>query len=315
MKKIRSKHIIMFSLIFVLLVSIGIITYAAYTHSLSTQRTIAPYDSSEKFSSNCLRGGDVENNIRTIYVSDVGEDSPNPSTIITVCNYPQGRQILTNSFDITYTLKIEFVEKVNDAYVEVNQASSGYNANIDEDVLSISGSNTSDELESTLTANTISSDVYTLSLSKSFAANHTDLYVLVSAIPDDATLSTLRAIFKADIRLDSVNDQWSGSFMEDGINNPSDYDGYNYIVSGYGSGVFTITWDSSKLSMSYVSLSELLSLEGSTYTEDTENNQNTISFNVDSDVTRRFELQFYKVNIVDETWSDMSLEVLVSSFS
>ena len=52
MKKNRIVYIVVFAVILVLAISIGVITYAAYTHSLHTQRTIAPYDSSEKFSSN-----------------------------------------------------------------------------------------------------------------------------------------------------------------------------------------------------------------------------------------------------------------------
>ena len=315
MKKNRIVYIVVFAVILVLAISIGVITYAAYTHSLHTQRTIAPYDSSEKFSSNVLKSGDVENNVRTIYVAEITETSPNPSAIITVCNYPQGRQTLVSANDITYTFKIEFGELVNDSFeVVTSSALSGYSASINSNTLSIAGSRLNDSLSSTLTGDEISSDVYTLTLSKNFASEKPNLYVLVSAIPNDNSYSTLKAVFKADVRIDSATDQWMGSFIEDNVLNPSDYDGYNYVISGFGSGTFTLSWDNSKLNISYISLNELLGLDNADYVEDNQNHVSTISFSVDSDISSRYEIQFYKINITSETWTQMSSEVVIQSF-
>ena len=315
MKKNRIVYIVVFAVILVLAISIGVITYAAYTHSLHTQRTIAPYDSSEKFSSNVLKSGDVENNVRTIYVSEITETSPNPSAIITVCNYPQGRQTLVSANDITYTFKIEFAELVNDSFeVVTSSALSGYSASVNSNTLSIAGSKLNDSLSSTLTGDEISSDVYTLTLSKNFASEKPNLYILVSAIPSDNSYSTLKAVFKADVRIDSATDQWMGSFIEDNVLNPSDYDGYNYVISGFGSGTFTLSWDNSKLNISYISLNELLGLDNADYVEDNQNHVSTISFSVDSDISSRYEIQFYKINITSETWTQMSSEVVIQSF-
>ena len=315
MKKIKVIHIIIFVGLLLLLSGAVILIYGAYTHSLHTQRTIAPYDSSEKFSSNVLKSGDIENNVRTIYVNEVTETSPNPSAIITVCNYPQGRQTLVSSDDIAYTFKIEFVELVNDKFIALSSsASSGYSASVNNDTISIAGAKLNDSLSASLTGGEISSNVYTLTVSKNFVTEKPNLYILVSAIPNGNSLPPLKAVFKADIRIDSASDQWVGSFIEDGVLNPSDYDGYNYVISGFGSGTFTLSWDNSKLNISYISLNELLALENADYVEDNANNICTISFNVDSDITRRYEVQFYKINITSETWEQMSLEVVIQNF-
>ena len=83
----------------VLIVVTGAVSDAIFTSSLNAQRTIAAYDTEgERFSSNYLLKGDSKDNVRTAYTTNVALPV---TAVVTVCNYPQGRQTLTFDENIT----------------------------------------------------------------------------------------------------------------------------------------------------------------------------------------------------------------------
>ena len=74
------------------------VTQGAYTNSQRAQRTIAVYDAGgDRFSSNYLNAGNSRDNVRTLLVDSA---SDLPSTVVTVCNFPQSNHNLTNEQNV-----------------------------------------------------------------------------------------------------------------------------------------------------------------------------------------------------------------------
>jgi len=294
-------------------------TYAAYTSSRSAQRTIATYDEQgERFSSNILIRGNSKDNVRTLYVTD---PSVAPASVVTLCNYERGKQNLPYSEEITYALTARFVYydgstdakylPVTESYMTANSLT-GYQATlrIGSQTVTLNSSHISDSsFSGTLEANESDSDSYTLTFGTNFAVNQPNLYVELIATPSNLGLHSICGVFKTGVRAQGATDSWSGSFNDDTATLPALYDGYNYLVSGVGAGMVTLTWDDTKVALSYYSLQQILSIEGAAQTG------SSVTFRVDSDTASRYDLQFYKVNITTETWVDMNATVVGFSFS
>ena len=153
----------------------------------------------------------------------------------------------------------------------------------------------------TLTAGTSASDVFTLTFSDNFAENQPNLYVEMIAVPTDESLPTIRGIFRTGIRVEGATNAWTGAFADDDDHTPDQYAGLNYTVTGIGSGTFTLKWDGTLVELSWVSINELLEIDGATKVG------NTITFPVNSDTVARYDLQFYKAgDISGKSWSDMN---------
>lgn len=303
------------AMIAILLVAGGVLaTYAAYTSSRSAQRTVATYDAQgERFSSNTLVRGHSKDNLKTLYVTSA---SVAPASVVTICNYERGKQTLPNSEQIEYSLLVRFVrheptseEKyvpVDAAYMTANSLT-GYSVTlrIGESVVTLDSSHLSDNTYSgTLTANVSDSDSYTLTFGTNFAANQPNLYVEMIATPQNVGLHAICGIFKAGLRAAGASNSWSGAFSDDTSIAPSVYDGYNYQITGVGSGTATLSWDDTRVELSAVSAQKLLTIEGATQTG------SSITFHVDSDVESLYDLQFHKKNITTETWGDMPATVV-----
>ncbi len=310
----KYKKILIIVAIFALLFSAGVIVYAAYTHSLNAQRTIAPYDSvdADKFSSNyLLKVVNSRENFKTIFTTDVEVEA---STSITICNYAQGKQTQPNNNIVTYTItaRLVYYDGVSD-YVAAtseyltNNSYSSYSVSIRKkggSTVTLNSSHLSDSTHSgSLAANVASSDTYVLEFSTHFAQNNPNLYVEIVATNNSAI--SLKGIFNADIRSQGVTNSSTGSLTDDQGNAPGAYDGYNYAISGFGSGVFTLSWNTNYVDISAASLLELMEIDGFSKTGPTDGIV-TIRFNVDSDAESRYEIQFYKVNITNEGWTGAS---------
>ena len=323
MKKFKISAIqpIVISLIisFVLLAFAGGMTFAAYTNSRYAQRTLATYQANgDKFSSNLLAKTHSRNNVKFVYTTSSDID---PSALITLCNYEQGRQALPFERDITYTIVAQLVKfddstdlkyvPVDEEYLSDNSLTSywvtlrkGLTSKTLQSGTALSVTfNSSDG--TTLTGNTTSSQVYTLTFSADFAVNKPNLYVETIATPNDAALPTLKAIFKADIRSQGVSNSWTGAFNDSETYTPAQYDGYNYRITGVGSGTFTLRWNSTKVDISDKSL--LLFNVTPSRVGLTDYYQ--IVFSVNSDVESIYDVQFHKKNIVSETWPQMNAPI------
>lgn len=299
------------------LAGIAGIVYARYTNSQHAQRTIAPYDlGGARFSSNYLNSGNSCDNVRTLYVTN---PASRPSTTVTVCNYQQGKQTQPNDQNITYDITARLVKydagsaekyvAVDAAYLSANSLTA-YSVDVKKgSAAAITLGNTVVQTiyeDCTLTAGTPISDAFSIKFSANFAENQPNLYLELIAEPSDGGLPTLRGVFKTGIRAEGASNSWTGIFADDTANAPADYDGFNYTVSGTGSGTFTLKWDSTKVVLSDASVRALLSIAGAVQVG------SSISFPVDSDTVSRYDLQFYKVNVAGMTWPNMN-EVLADA--
>ena len=305
----------------VLIVVTGAVSDAIFTSSLNAQRTIAAYDTeAERFSSNYLLKGDSKDNVRTAYTTNVALPV---TAVVTVCNYPQGRQTLTFDENITYTLTAKLVkydastlQKYVDATAEYisSQSLTGYTVSISDGTNTRTLGNatlstTFSGADYALTGGSADSDAFTIAFSANFANDLPNLYLEITATPSSPRLPTLRAVLKPEHRVAGAVDVWTGSFRDDTASAPSAYDGYNYLITGTGTGTATLSWDSTKVTLSDVSRDVLLSISGASQSGD------TITFPVDSDIESRYDLQFYKTNVSSETWQQMNSQAVTFVFS
>ena len=311
-KQNKKKVIVLVSLFSALaiLATAATVTVATYTNSMSAQRTVAAYDAGEQlFSSNYLA---KTPQVQTVYVPD-GAVAPN--CMVTVCNYAQGKQHKTNKVAVSYGITVRFVRPdgtpADSAYL-TDRSYTGYSVTFRKNggsTVTLNASHLSDStLGGELATGGASSDTYTLEFDTSFANDRPELQVEVIATPQTAGLSAISAYFNAEIRAAGATNAWTGSFSDDPAVDPADYDGFNYQVMGIGSGTCTVTWNE-KISLSDVSAGTLLAIPGAT------REGNSISFPVNSDEENHYDLQFYKINITNETWEDLQTECVVFTFT
>ncbi len=299
--------------------AVGLGTFAAYTNSRNAQRTIASYDKQgERFSSNILGRGFGKDNVKTLYVANA---TITPSSVVTVCNYERGKQSLPYSENIGYTITLRFVYFDNsdeNKYVPVDATYmanlTAYQATISNgsQTVTLSSSHFSDtSFSGTLTGSTTDSDAYTLTYGTNYISGNPNLFVEMTATPNVTGMHAICAVFKAEVRAQGATDSWTGRFLDsESVQNPTDCDGYNYSISGFGTGTCTLTWDSTKVSISAYSLLTLLAIEGAT-----QPTSNSVVFAVDSDEVSRYDVQFYKVNIpAGTTWTQMNNSVVTLQF-
>ena len=235
------------------------VSLAAFTNSLHAQRTIAAYDDiGVRFSSNYLT---ADGNDMTIYTTN----SAYPTTLpITVCNYPQGKILFPNEKDVNYTLTatlVKFDQTEND-YVAASAAEAGahtvtisYGESSTVTLGGGSGQVLTTTISESIAGGSAIADTYSFSFSSSFASEDPNLYVKVEASAPG--LPTLKGVLKPELRAAGASNAWSGDFRDDKSVAPKDYDGFNYLVTGVGSGTVTLTWDSGIVEMSAVSLALL----------------------------------------------------------
>ena len=293
-------------LILSLLVTSGILSYAKFTNSLYAQRTVAAYDSvGERFSSNYLAVG---GGVRTVSVASVLEQ---PIAIVTVCNYEQGKQMYPNTLDIDYDVELELVKLSGTSYVPATAGEVGaheISVSHGGNTVYLNSGNLSDDetFSGTLYAEGgATSDAYTVV----FGEYQNTIFLRMTVKPDqNLNLEDLSGVLKAEVKMAGASSSWTGSFQDATGNTPSSYDGFNYRVTGVGSGTFTLQWDPSKVGLSAMSRLTLLAIAGAT--ED----GSSITFPVNAEDVNLYDLQFYKVNITSETWDDMTSSVVIYSF-
>lgn len=310
-KKNRLILVLALSLALAVLISAGT-TYAIFTNSNHAQRTIAPYGSAgDKFSSNYL-SKTIGTNLRTVFVTDA---RLTPSTVVTICNYDQGNQVQPNENNITYSITAKLVYFSGSDYSDVDEAYlndfTDYSINVKKgngsQIIFGYGNNLTYTFSGNgMTGGIAQSDPYTISFSPNFASNQPNLYLQLTVTGGPVNLA---GIFKTGVRAAGATNTWIGEFRDSTTSAPSDYDGFNYRISGSGSGTFTLTWDNTKVALSYESIRE----HG--FSVSTSGNLSSITLSVDSDVLSVYDLQFYKVNITNEDWDDMTGSVVTYTFS
>ena len=334
MKRNKTSFVILIVISIVVSLSMiigGAISLAAYTNSLHAQRTVATYQpNGDRFSSNYLAKLSLNDNLKSIYTSDEGVEA---SAIVTLFNHERGK---TTPYENTiyYSLRVYLVYNagteltpdftaVDESYLTANSLT-GYHVYFNrtgQSVNTLGSGNLSVTLDGNLEAASIDQHAFHIAFDTDFVTEAPNLYVAMVATPFESAanrtagtpassvLPVLCAVFDAKLRSEGIENAWTGAFSDDKSAAPSAYDGYNYRISGVGSGTVTLTWNSAKVVINDFDKIELLKIDGATLVG------STLTFAVNSDDAALYDIRFVKVGIGAETWPDMESSVVTFSFS
>lgn len=320
-------------LAFVIL-STSTITYAIFTRDNKAKRVIATLPGTgNQFSSNYLTN-DSEDIYKYAYFGSGGNSL---SAYVTICNYAQGGNKPFEK-NIPYTIDISLIDENGDT---VDPSSwIGENAKSIIIYRTAQGSSTETEVhrfDSTHTSGTTlpateayvlergdtSTDSYRIVFNNFDieADDYSPVYVNMVATPqiNNVTgIDTLYGAITVSKRGTGEVTGWDGDFNDDKTNKTAaDYDDFNYVISGTGSGWFAFAWDSSYLEMNKIFYDEIIAVSGSNATQYgivtnsdvtiTDNGKTLLSltaanhngwkyvvFHVDSSVNDRYSFQLYK---------------------
>lgn len=309
LKILRNSWITVWLIIVAVLLS-GAATYAAYMGTTHSKRVISLSESDEMlFSSRYLYVSGSE-------VQRIGfaENSTDPAVTIDVCNYDKKGMGVYGS-DIYFRITAKLVnydgtditsetksDKYKLAYLDGDTESTQYTLSpITNTETAINGPESNGEYSGLfkLPANTktkmkfiLHCDPDTLSTPKyavEITATPVGKYEDIKAIS-----GKLRAVSRSSQSL-----EWSGEFTDNLITGtkPTDFDAYNYVISGAGKGTITLTYDNAILELDKNDLEIFSKLQGYTFTKN--DGKTIITFSVDTTVENavsRYAVHFYQKN-------------------
>ena len=208
-------------------------SFAAYTSFNTAKRVVSTTKAEDvRFSSNYLVLTDINDNTLTSRKVTATDNEDTSSFTLQICNYIYGNEAMFNSKAIKYTLKVKIVVLDLDE-VELNQ-------------IKIDGQSFSTEnkdITDTLSGGVANKNDYVFSFPESYKSK---IRFEIFAIPTDETKSaTNDKQLSANITLSTlvISNGWSGKFIDNKDIQVKDYDGFNYELSGKGSGVIKLTVD------------------------------------------------------------------------
>ncbi|MBR6918171.1 MAG: hypothetical protein IKN38_08310 [Clostridia bacterium] len=313
------------TMLIVISVLTGIVSFAEYTKSSRAKRVIASYESEGMlFSSNYLaKNGAAATEVRNRYRLFTGHTNTGASGDISICNYTQGNPARPNDSDINYVLSAKLVvvngTTKRDAVASDLSAGMSVSLTLNGVTKTLSSENLSDAFGSALLRKRVAStDVCNISFSPAFNTdeNNVALYIVATPTPAVAGITPIDAIFSTGVSTSQERATWEGYFNESGAlgiagaSAPTGFDGFNYTITGSGEGEFKLSWDPSLMSPSQLFLDEI----GETVQTETVSGTvwNYIVFDVDSDIISRYDTQFYFAEDVLgtlATWNDVRAAV------
>ena len=288
-------------------VSIGGIVYSEYTKSTRGKRVISPHEStSSLFSSNYLSpASNNSTNRRVLYVK---ADNINAKADVTICNYAQGNAGTFCDKTINYNF-IATLGRMNGTTFIAATAEEVGNLTIElvvngdtSNPITLSSSNRTTTVNSTLTANIESTDHYLVELDTDFnTANPNNICVKLEAtlVGEYPGLSNLNAVFSTALVNNGSDTGWSWHFDEPGASgvvgakDPDELDGFNCVISGVGEGTVKFYFKTSALIVNLFFLSEAVDHEIKTGTGNFAG-YSYIEIEVDSNTTSRYDFQLYR---------------------
>ncbi len=315
-KQVNRRRLAVIAAVILIFLAAGSVVYAEFIKSSRAKRVIATYgDEGSLYSSNYLLANrDPSLNVyrRLIYQAD-GATTANGD--VTVCNYAQGNPSKVNGEDITYrlTATLMVLSEANGAYVKTPATSA--EVGVHSVKIRLNGGAQQTLSSSVLTYTfpdqildhrATSTHICSLEFDGAFKEERA-LCLYLSAVPVNPPpgVHTLDAVFSVVENSDELRNSWTGEFNEksyaEAPRQPN-FDGFNYVVSGMGSGTCVLSWDNTKLRISQVFLVQ------NGFTAVDSGTQTSVTFAVDSDLVNRYDLQFY---YADETvsfasWSELS---------
>ena len=295
----------------------GMIVYAAYTNQQNkTKKVIATSAEAQmRFSSNYLEEG-------TTKMKTVVKTADDPTIPVTVRNYSRSNPTIWYSSDIKYTLYVELTDTSG-----ISPSDSGYAERISyligEDNITVSINGSTVTLNASSTSGTFNNQVLDYSRDSASQKEYTITYPNVTTkacvrviatptpernYPDLKPISAVLAISDKD---NIQSEGWSGDFNDSRSKTPSEYDAYNYCLSGYGkSDTATFAWNASKLEVNKEYFLTVLGADVASATTEQrgEDTWKTVTIHLDSETSGgRYDFQIFKTgkNVSFDSWSDI----------
>lgn len=329
-----------------LLVMLGsIIVYAEYTKSSSVKRVVAPYVSSGVlFSSNYMSTKPDGGSFNKRFVYTASSEAP-ATTIVTICNYSQGNSTIVYDQSIGYTLHAKLVVVDGGTKSDATAGDVGgktvtltYKNNA---AVPLSSSRLSyDFASSTLETGHASTDECMLTFSAGFNdGTGVQLELWTTFDGSYQGITDLEGVFAYYVANESATAHWSGYVDEDGARGvassalPSAYDGFNYVITGSGSGRVRLSWNTALVEPNRLIINRIFSTvssgaaastgtysaSGASVTAGVISGSGAVTweyieFNVDSEIKDRYDLQFYRsAEVVPfEDWATVSGAIQIS---
>lgn len=291
---------------------VTVVVFAAYTEVSSVKRVVLTTASpGEPFSSNCMH--------KTISSRRLtASEFP-----VSVCNFDQDFPKDYSTAKITYSMTAELKVKINNQYCNISELENlknngtitqeGYDTylgkvpeygicKIEDDKNGTLSTDTWNKFTSAngykvtfdsdeLRPNRSSTDIYLVKIDKNdLKSDETLFYVFVTATPSGGVLSELSVrLYGTAKKMEEAS--WSGSILEQNCDT-TDYDFYNYVITGGGVGNLDIFWNPA-----YVKVNKFFLEENNLNTKDTIINGETwktTTITVDSTKKSRYEFQLFK---------------------
>lgn len=347
MKKIMKKFSITWITVWLIIIAVAFsafIGYATYTGITSLKRVASTRAGAGiLFSSNYMKSGEnpqtsIEYRDYSEFTNNAGEPlEANPEYNMVVCNYSQGDKATwytANDIKYSITAKLLLNEKYTSADIEgengvdpslvgeyktptaadIGSLKFGIKYSSDADYTYFSSSQLTITLPATgkytLNKAEASSDTFSLLFDKSELKNNAPkFWVMVTATPLSVSGGEVENIAGCigTCKNAEGGSNWTG-FIEDDNYDNTDYDSYNYIISGVGKGSVYFAWDETKVTPNEFAFAnyaaDIHTVETNVgswtnYTQygttaPTSGTWKYIELEVDSDETVRYEFQLYK---------------------
>ena len=314
-------------LIWLVCAAIGVgsfIALADYTGLTSVKRVASTVAApGELFSSNVMRSAVSNHRITSSEYT------------VTVCNYEQDNPSVFNSLDITYTLEAEINVFYDGHYLTMAELAANYPTAYTSYLSKFSGRtysikqtmengtpildpqeivfNSGNNYKATFDTKKLTKDLFStgnfmVKFDLAELQNTTpEFYIHVKATPTGGSVQEIEGRIYA-VESSSEASAWQGVFQEEFVST-TDYDFYNYIISGNGTGIVEITWNPAKFALNPFFFSSAAGNSFETYTDAeggvlsydgkvlTKDGVSKTRLKVNSGIQNRYEIQLYKTEI------------------
>lgn len=301
-KKIRDfikRHFIMMWIVTVCLTLSYMVVMAAYpTKQNKAKKVVSLQSQSEiQFSSNFLE--------ETVMYKTVVINDDDPITV-DIRNFSKNNSTKWYLSDISYTLSAELTDSsgrpitndslIGDGVLRVYSVTAGAEEHETEMLLfELSSTAPSDSVDRTLVHSASESTVQSYKVYFPSASSKVCLKLTAAPAVTHNDLKTIGAILAVSDKSSIQSDGWTGSFNDPATKSPSDYDAFNYIITGHGdSDTATIKWDSSIITLNKMYFSNTFSKDISS-AEDLGNNWKQLTITISDDSNNgQYSFQVFK---------------------
>lgn len=244
------------------------ISFAEYLANKNRVRRVAANvaDEGQQFSSNYMSVSEVE--LRKVSFN-TGDENHFCVIPVSIWNHSETNPQKAYQGDISYTWTMQLVDKDGHMITNTHEAVSEYLVGYSTDGITFNQFNSTYDSTNGYYADgsatftkEASEDVYSVQehtlyirFPESVLTTDPGIYVKVTATPTDSRNFTgISAILGAQKAGDIIQRGWSGNFSDD--EQYSDYDAFNYVISGSGEADITLSWCVDYLEMNQISKDE-----------------------------------------------------------